>query len=206
MSPRNPATAFPSADGLSVQKKSSRQPLVPAQPEPPHQSTPAPATQSEPLQNLSLSHVSSLRLSRTLSRPLRLNPLRRLLPKPEGIRAPIRVPRTGETLKPAFLQHPRRHQLLLNMPLQNLDQKLSQVRAHRLRPWDLDKAFHGSAKHLCRQRPRLARNLRRGQPLILRTHQSIRQGVKISAAPVHAAAADNALRQLRQKSNQPRKP
>ena len=47
--------------------------------------------------------------------------------------------------KPALLQHPRRHQLLLNVPLQNLDQKLPQVRAQRFVPGRPSKTVNWSA-------------------------------------------------------------
>src|ERR1700680_3317178 len=48
-------------------------------------------------------------------------------------------------LKRALLQHVRGNELLLNVPLQNLDQKLPQVGAQRLRPWRPDKTFYRSA-------------------------------------------------------------
>src|ERR1017187_5671688 len=83
------------------------------------------------------------------------------------------------TLESALLQHPRRNQLFLNMTLQNLNQKFSQVGTLRLRPPHLSESFHWRAKHLRGQRPRLAGNLGRRQALVVGTHQPIRQRVKI---------------------------
>src|SRR5271155_4669813 len=49
-------------------------------------------------------------------------------------------------LEAALLQHPRRDQLLLNIPLQDLNQKLSQISTLRFGPRHPDKALHRSAK------------------------------------------------------------
>ena len=63
---------------------------------------------------------------------------------PEGVSRP---------LEPTLLQHSRRDQLLLDMPLQNLDQKLPQIRALRLWPWFFGEEFNRSAEHLRCQAP-----------------------------------------------------
>lgn len=54
-------------------------------------------------------------------------------------------------LKPAFFQHLRRYQLFLKLPLQNLYDKFSQVRALGLRPWLPGKTIDGCTEHMCSQ-------------------------------------------------------
>src|ERR1035441_7728331 len=95
-----------------------------------------------------------------------------------------------------LLQHPRRHQLLLNMPLQNLDQELPQIRAQRLRPIDACKLRRTRPQHLRRNLARLWRHLRRRQPLIIRADQAISQRVPISPRAIERSSTNRALAEL----------
>src|SRR5215472_2895756 len=105
-----------------------------------------------------------------------------------------------------LLKHPRRHQLLLDMPLDALSQELAQVGAALARPGRSAKIFKRSAEHLRRHRARFCRHLRAGQPLVAGTEQAIGQSMKERAAAVQSCPARNAMTQVRQQADQANDP
>src|ERR1700722_10730503 len=83
--------------------------------------------------------------------------LRRLIEDCNGC---TRQPSASGVLKSALLQHSRRHQLFLQMSLQNLDEKLAQVRAVPRRARHSNEAFNRGTEHLRRRLSRFDRNFR----------------------------------------------
>ena len=59
------------------------------------------------------------------------------------------IAQLSASLSADLLQHPRGHQLLLNVPLQNLHQELSQIRALLLGPCRSGKMFETGARNIC---------------------------------------------------------
>src|SRR5580693_700122 len=97
-----------------------------------------------------------------------------------------------------FFQHPRRNQLLLNVPLQNLDQEFAQVSGLRFGPTHLRKGVYGRAKHARSEKARFRRKLRRRKTLVVGAHQSVGKGVEVGAIAIQIAPADHAFGELRQ--------
>src|SRR5882724_6685149 len=95
-----------------------------------------------------------------------------------------------------LLQHSRRHQLLLNMPLQRLNQKLSQIASLLLRPGRSGKAFQGRAKHLSGLSTRVRRYFGRSQTLVVGAQQAIGQGIKKSPVAIQGTSTNDALGNL----------
>src|ERR1700724_28938 len=111
-----------------------------------------------------------------------------------------------QDLEPTFFQHPHCDELLLNMPLQNLNQEFPQVSGLSLRPRVFRKTLHRGTKHLCRQSARFPRYFGRRQALVVGAHQAISQSVKIGAATIEAAAADGALCELGEEADEASQP
>src|SRR5579864_4627700 len=105
-----------------------------------------------------------------------------------------------------FLQHPRRNQLLLNVPLQNLDQEFAQVSGLRFGPTHLRKGVYWRTKHARSEKARFRRKLRRRKTLVVGAHQSVDKGMEVSAIAIQIASADHAFGELRQEPDQTREP
>src|SRR6266568_1315077 len=100
-----------------------------------------------------------------------------------------------------FLQHPRRNQLLLDMPLERLLQETPQIRATHFGPRLAREILDRRAEHLCSNCTRLSRHFRRRQPLIIRAHQSVCECVKKGPMPIQSSATYKTLREFWQEAH-----
>src|SRR5579864_2958479 len=110
----------------------------------------------------------------------------------------LRVSRSFAVRSVHSLQHRRRQQFLLNVPLNALGQKTSKISASAPRPWIALQPVQRRTKHFCRLGARVSGNFRTRQPFIILAQQAISQGMKICLAAVQHSAAHHAGMQVRQ--------
>src|SRR6266568_7836612 len=100
-----------------------------------------------------------------------------------------------------FLQHPRRDQLLLDMPLQRLLQETPQIRATHFGPRLAREILDWCPEHLRSNCTRLSRHFRGRQPLIIRAHQAVCECVKKRPMSIQRFATYKTLREFWQEAH-----